>query len=1533
MSQCGEFRGVADSTGKRPHRIPSMERMVTMTAYEKRIFHEANSPNTRSATGFPQVTSQTGLHAQPLAMPTWAGGAWTLLLALFALLFAPQAARAANQFSTIPTLNFSTTYTVDTAMSQVITVTSTGTAITFKAAASTNSGGSWLTINPSNYGFGVSTPYAITVSVAPAVTLAAGKYTGQIVLTATGVNTETINVNLVVHAPTETYFDQIAGALSFSMLTSGTAPPAQALQVRNGGANSLSWTAAANTADGGTWITLSSAGGTAPSNLTVGVSVADLPGGGASGGTFTGQVVFTSANDTITVPIVFTVGSNVFAQINPLSFQKVFAGPNPISQELTVASTTSTPLVFKAVVSNATGGNWLVINPSNYGFGQDTPYNITVSVNPTVTLAAGTYVAQVIVETTDSTQTMAIPVSLTVNPSTATYFDNVAGAMNFSMVLSGNAPPSQDIQIRGLGPSALNWNAAATTADGGNWLTISAASGSSPSFLTVTVNPANVPAAGVTAQTMVGQVVLTGSGSRVTIPVSFSLGAAVFRQVAPINFVMPLGGGNPLTQVVTIGSTGASIPFAATVIPGTGGTWLSINPTNYGFGQPTPYQVDISVSPAVTLGAGTYTSEILVYAVNYSETMTIPVTLTIEPKTNTFFDSLPGQMTFSMVTSGTAPPAQVLPIRNAGGGSLDWTATLTTADGGDWLNISADSGTAPSLPTVSVNPNNLPSGAVLLGGTFTGMISLNQNGQEISIPVTFLVGANVFQQMNPLTFTMIQGGANPLPQVVAAGSTGTTAVTFLATVYNSTGGNWLSINPSNYGFGVATPFNITASVNAPITMTAGTYSAEIVLHSADNSQGMTIPVTLIVLPKTATMFDSVVGQLSFSMALKGTAPPSLPIEIRNAGGGTLDWNAVVTTSDGGSWLSISTPSGVAPSVALLTVNPANVTGAGLLAGTFTGQVILETAGDSVTIPVSFTIGNAVYQQPSGLHFNVLAGATTGPLPQLFSLTSTGHITNPSSGSLEVTTIGTVANSTGGSWLTITPSSYGFGINTPIQVVVTPKPAVTLGPGTYTSEIIFTGNSNSQAAVVPVTLTVNPATATYFGDMQGAVTFSVPTGSTTNPPAQSVPIRAAGTGALPWTASATTADGGAWLHLSATSGVAGSSLGVSITVANLPNTALIAGEFNGHILLVSGSSRQTIPVAVDVGTALFAPTPTIAFSKPYAGANPGFKEMNVTSTGGTVTFFGQAASALGGNWLGINPSNFGFGQNTPLGIQVTASPAVTLVPGLYTGETIFTSADGTQGQAVPVTLNVYAVPAATPTISLKSGTYTGVQTVTLKDTTPGAAIYYSTTGKAPTNASTRYTTPIKIAASQKLMVIAYATGYLPSAVASSTYTIVVNTPVFSAKNGTYPKSFSFTMTDAMPNSTIYYTTNGATPTTASTKYTKGKLISVSTNETVKAMATAPGCHQSLIAIAAYQIQTAKPVITPAGGSIVKGKTVTITDATKGAVIYYTTNKTTPTAKSTRYTGPIKINVSETIEAVAIASKYVASPVASASFTAK
>jgi phage gpG-like protein len=94
-----------------------------------------------------------------------------------------------------------------------------------------------------------------------------------------------------------------------------------------------------------------------------------------------------------------------------------------------------------------------------------------------------------------------------------------------------------------------------------------------------------------------------------------------------------------------------------------------------------------------------------------------------------------------------------------------------------------------------------------------------------------------------------------------------------------------------------------------------------------------------------------------------------------------------------------------------------------------------------------------------------------------------------------------------------------------------------------------------------------------------------------------------------------------------------------------------------------------------------------------------------------------------------------------------------------------------------------VPAATPTFTPGSGTYTSAQTVTIADSTPGAKIYYTTNGTTPTTASTLYSGPVTVSASETLQAIATATGYTTSAIGSATYTINTGTaPIINDPTG-------------------------------------------------------------------------------------------------------------------------------------------------------
>ena len=273
-----------------------------------------------------------------------------------------------------------------------------------------------------------------------------------------------------------------------------------------------------------------------------------------------------------------------------------------------------------------------------------------------------------------------------------------------------------------------------------------------------------------------------------------------------------------------------------------------------------------------------------------------------------------------------------------------------------------------------------------------------------------------------------------------------------------------------------------------------------------------------------------------------------------------------------------------------------------------------------------------------------------------------------------------------------------------------------------------------------------------------------------------------------------------------------------------------------------------------------------------------------------------------------------------------------------------------------TINIAPSKVSAPTANPAAGTYSSTQNVTLSTATAGADIYYTTNGSTPTASSTKYTGAITVDKTTTIKAIAMKSGMTDSDVVSFTYTISaapsnkVAAPTTNPVSGTsFSSVLSIRLSSATAGAQIYYTLNGSTPKVgeSATHLYNGTPITITTTTTIKAIAVKTGMDDSDMTTAVFQYYVpssgsgggnygnrtfaSAPVANPGSGTYEKTQSVTLTSATSGATIYYTTNGNTPTTSSMKYTGAITVDKSMTIKAIAVKSGMYNSSTASFTYT--
>ncbi len=220
--------------------------------------------------------------------------------------------------------------------------------------------------------------------------------------------------------------------------------------------------------------------------------------------------------------------------------------------------------------------------------------------------------------------------------------------------------------------------------------------------------------------------------------------------------------------------------------------------------------------------------------------------------------------------------------------------------------------------------------------------------------------------------------------------------------------------------------------------------------------------------------------------------------------------------------------------------------------------------------------------------------------------------------------------------------------------------------------------------------------------------------------------------------------------------------------------------------------------------------------------------------------------------------------------------------------------------------------ATPTFDPDGGDCISEQSVTIHCATEGATIRYTVNGDEPTESDPIVSGAVPLDVSPlTLKAKAWKAGWIPSNVTSADYSLKLPNPTFSPPGGTYSLPVSVTISCATAGATIYYTTDGSNP-TESDPVVSGP-IPVDASLTLKARAFKEGWCASDTESADYVISeiVATPTFEPDGGTYSSPQLVTVTCATTGATIHYTTNGNDPTESDDQVVSGDKVPVGHSL----------------------
>jgi uncharacterized protein (TIGR03437 family) len=546
--------------------LPAPQSLTVFTSNNTALNYSVSAPNApwlalpqTPINGFPSTTPVTvGLNQAATALNPGTYNGTIVIASLgsgIAPLNVPVTLTVSNNplfLVTPPILNFNYQVLQGIPNPLQFTLASTLGSIPFALSAPTTTNAQFVSFTPAA-GTATTTTTPITVALNNLVvtSLAPGTYQNTIQVGGTGASAGTpaaaVQVNLTVsNSPLVNVSPQ---AIVFPAYTQGAALP-QPVVVSLTSTNPtspLGVSVSSNVA----WLAVSGlSSATTPSQFNVTFAPAGL-----NPGTYNGIITVTSGAQVQQIPVTLTITSGITVSVTPatpLAFAQASGGAAPAAQLVTVNTTGGQALGFSANVTTASGGNWLLINNGTATVSGVAPMGFNVSVSG-AGLAPGTYNGSVVVTAINaSNPSLTIPVTLTVTAAQTLAANQTS--LSFSGAVGGNAPATQPIAVTSTTGSPVAFTATAQPL-GGNWLTVSPGTGTTPATVTVTANQA-----GLAAGSYTGTVTLTSTvtgATALTIPVTLTVGAQATPTVVTVLNAASFGAGSVAPgEIISLFGTG-----------------------------------------------------------------------------------------------------------------------------------------------------------------------------------------------------------------------------------------------------------------------------------------------------------------------------------------------------------------------------------------------------------------------------------------------------------------------------------------------------------------------------------------------------------------------------------------------------------------------------------------------------------------------------------------------------------------------------------------------------------------------------------------------------------------------------------------------------------------------------------------------------------------------------------------------------------------------------------------------------------------